>query len=241
MRVLPLLALVALTACEVTVAPGGAGDGAGTGTTTTPASATPDRIPARTAVNNFVAVVKRVEPVAERECQRRTSRVNCDFAIVVDDRPGQPANAFQTVDDNGRPVLVFTLGLIADARNRDELAFVMGHEAAHHIAGHLPRQQNSAQTGAILGGILASVTGASDGVIRTAQQVGATVGSRRFAKDLELEADALGTVISARSGYDPVKGAAFFTRIPDPGDRFLGSHPPNSQRIETVRRTAAGL
>ncbi|HAB36898.1 MAG TPA: peptidase M48, partial [Rhodobacteraceae bacterium] len=33
----------------------------------------------------------------------------------------------------------------------------------------------------------------------------------------------------------------FFNRIPDPGNRFLGTHPPNSQRIATVERTAAGL
>jgi predicted Zn-dependent protease len=118
---------------------------------------------------------------------------------------------------------------------------VLGHEAAHHIRGHLPRTQASAQTGAVLGGILAGVTGASDGIIRTAQQIGATVGSRRFAKDLELEADELGTIITARAGYDPVKGSAFFSRIPDPGDRFLGTHPPNAERLETVRRTASGL
>ncbi|MGB0799102.1 MAG: peptidase M48, partial [Planktomarina sp.] len=30
-------------------------------------------------------------------------------------------------------------------------------------------------------------------------------------------------------------GAAYFTRIPDPGNRFLGTHPPNGARITTVR------
>lgn len=41
--------------------------------------------------------------------------------------------------------------------------------------------------------------------------------------------------------YDPLRGAEFFTRIPDPGNRFLGTHPPNAARLETVRRTAAAL
>lgn len=45
----------------------------------------------------------------------------------------------------------------------------------------------------------------------------------------------------ALAGYDPLRGAAFFVRIPDPGDQFLGTHPRNAQRIETVRRTAAAL
>jgi len=38
-----------------------------------------------------------------------------------------------------------------------------------------------------------------------------------------------------------VRGAAFFTQIADPGDRFLGTHPPNAKRIETVRRVNASL
>lgn len=71
--------------------------------------------------------------------------------------------------------------------------------------------------------------------------MGGALGARSYSKDYELEADELGTIITARSGYDPIKGAAFFTRIPDPGDRFLGSHPPNGQRIATVRRTVANM
>ncbi len=67
------------------------------------------------------------------------------------------------------------------------------------------------------------------------------VGARRYAKDYELEADALGTVLAWEAGFDPERGAAFFARIPDPGNRFLGTHPPNAQRIDTVRRTLASL
>jgi predicted Zn-dependent protease len=182
-----------------------------------------------------------LEPVAERECRNRTTGVNCDFNIVVDDRPGQPANAFQTLDKQGRPIVAFTLALIADARNEDELAFVMGHEAAHHIAGHIGRQQQNAVAGAVVAGAAAVLLGGSTQTIEAAQRTGAEVGARRYSKDFELEADALGTIITARAGYDPLRGAEFFTRIPDPGDKFLGTHPPNTQRLETVRRTAAGL
>ncbi|WP_413874394.1 M48 family metalloprotease, partial [Albidovulum sp.] len=89
-----------------------------------------------TAAANFVGVVRRMEPVIEQECLARRARTNCDFRIVVDDRRGQPPNAYQTLDSAGRPIIAFTLPLIAEARNADELAFVMGHEAAHHIASH---------------------------------------------------------------------------------------------------------
>ena len=199
------------------------------------------RLNSSQAARAFVQVVRRVEPVAERECRARTSGVNCDFNIAVDDRPNQPANAFQTLDRQGRPVIFFTLPLIADARNVDELAFVLGHEAAHHIAGHINRQQQNAVAGAVIFAGLATLSGGNADAVRTAQQLGAQVGARRYSKDFELEADALGTIITARAGFDPLRGAEFFFRIPDPGDRFLGTHPPNSSRIDVVRRTVAGL
>ncbi len=203
----------------------------------------PDPQAARAAARNFVSVVERVEPVAESVCRANAPGLNCDFRIVVDDRPGQPANAFQTLDERGRPLIAFTVALLRDVQNTDELAFVLGHEAAHHIAGHLARQQRNATIGATVFGELAGRLGGAgnEGAIRTAQQLGAGFGARTYSKDFELEADALGTTIAKRAGYDPIRGAQFFLRIPDPGDRFLGTHPANAQRMEIVRRTAAGL
>lgn len=199
------------------------------------------RLDAGTAARNFAEVVARVEPVAERECRARAPRLNCDFMIVVDDRPGLGPNAFQTVDRSGRPVIGFTLALIADARNQDELAFILGHEAAHHIEGHLPRTQQTALAGALILGVLAAAGGADTGGVRAAQDLGATVGARTFSREFELEADRLGAIIAFRAGHDPERGAAYFERIPDPGNRFLGTHPPNAQRISVVRAEVARL
>lgn len=196
--------------------------------------------PARAAAENFISVVQRVEPVAERYCRAQGVAGNCDFRIVVDDRPGQPPNAFQTLDRTGRPVIGFTLALIADARNPDELAFVLGHEAAHHIAGHIPKRNDQALSGALLAGVLAQASGLSPDEVKAAQNMGAQVAARSYSKEFELEADALGAEIALVAGYDPIRGSGFFDRLPDPGDKFLGSHPPNaarkSQVADTVRR-----
>lgn len=191
------------------------------------------------SVAQFRQVVDRVLPVAIRACRARSRSLPCDYRIVVDDRPGQPANAFQTLDEAGRPVIGFTVALIEDARSADELAFVLGHEAAHHIAGHIPRAQRSASEGALVGGLLGAVLGLDPGGVETVGRLGATVGQRRFSKDFELEADVLGARIAHDAGYDPIRGVGFFDRLPDPGDRFLGTHPPNADRIAAVRAAVA--
>lgn len=200
-----------------------------------PQPGTPSAVlPPRAAAETFLRVVAAVEPVAEEVCRTRGVARNCDFRIVVDDRPGQPPNAFQTLDSRGRPVVGFTLALIADARNPDELAFVLGHEAAHHIAGHIPRRQDQAVAGALVAGVLAQASGLSPEEVRAAQNLGAEVAARSYSREFELEADALGAEIALLAGFDPVLGAGFFDRLPDPGDRFLGSHPPNAQRKAQV-------
>jgi len=235
-----LFAVSLVAACDeatITPAPAPGGETAAIQPVDTPREL---RTPEQSA-RAFAEVVRRVEPVAERECRARTSGVDCDFRILVDDRPRQPPNAYQTLDDNGRPIVAFTLALIADARNADELAFVMGHETAHHIAGHIARQRKNAEAGALIFAGLASGIGGDASAVEAATRIGASVGARTYSKDFELEADKLGTIITARAGYEPVKGSQFFNRIPDPGDRFLGTHPPNAQRLEIVRRTAAGL
>jgi predicted Zn-dependent protease len=202
----------------------------------------PAQLSQRQAIENFNIAVTRIEPVAEQMCRQRNPRQNCDFQIVIDDRPNQPVNAYQTLDRNGRPIIAFTVPLIADARNSDEIAFVMAHEAAHHIEGHIARQQTNAVVGAALIGGLAGVFGATDqSTIDAATRLGASVGARTYSKDFELEADALGTRIAAAAGFDPLNGAQFFFRIPDPGDRFLGTHPANADRLRTVQRVASGL
>ena len=233
MRPLPALILLMLAGCAVAPAP--------VPVPPVPAVSLDGRPSPQQAVANFLVVVRRVEPVAEQTCRAANPALNCDYQIVVDDDLRQPLNAFQTVGRLGRPIIVLTTGLIAEARNQDELAFILGHEAAHHVAGHLARQRASAARGAELLGSRIAERGGNAAAIRIAQRAGAELGALVFSKDFELEADRIGTVIAMRSGFDPVRGAAYFTLIEDPGNVFLGTHPPNAARIETVRRTVAEL
>lgn len=200
------------------------------------ASSSSVRAGGQPAAMSFAEVQSRVEPLAEAECARRNPQADCDFRIVVDDRPGMPPNAYQTLDARGRPLVAFTAALVGQIQNPDELALIMAHEASHHIAGHLAQQDQYATMGAAAFGRMASQTeGATAASVQQAQMIGAQVTVRSYSKNWEIEADRMGAAIAAQAGYDPVRGAEFFRRIPDPGNRPLGTHPSNAERIAAVR------
>ncbi len=224
--ILPVAAAVLLSACAAAPEP----------------QTAPETVLRQPAVSPqaFLAVAEDVEPVAEALCRAETPDQNCDFAILVDRDP-DVVNAFQTLDRSGRPVVILTLGLVAILDNTDELAFVIGHEAGHHIARHIPEQRVRAAEGARIFGEIATREGFDPREVERAVQLGAFVGARSYSREAELEADALGAAIAFRAGYDPLTGARLFSRLPEPSARLLSSHPPNAQRMATVRRTVEAL
>lgn len=184
----------------------------------------------------FKAVIANVKPVAERFCQQRTQGVDCNFLIRVDPDKTLPANAYQSRNQRGRPVLTFTQALLKDAHNDDEIAFILGHEAAHHIGAHIDKTQSSAIAGAVVGSAVAAIFGVEKAA-KDLGRIGANVGSRVYSKQYEFEADSLGALIAYEAGYNPEKGSLYFSRIADPGNVFLGTHPPNPKRVAFVEKT----
>jgi predicted Zn-dependent protease len=201
----------------------------------------PPRSPPASVPTAFLQVVDRVEPVAETLCRAEVPQLDCNFLIFVDLAPDAGVNALHTTDRRGRPLIVISAELIAQARNADELAFVIGHEAGHHIAQHIPGQRRQAALGAQVFGQIARSNGADLRSAGEAAELGALVAARRFSQGAELEADVIGTLIAFRAGYDPLRGARFFDRLPDPEGGFLSTHPPNDARQDIVRDTVAIL
>jgi len=194
-----------------------------------------------TSMTTMRQIVARIEPIGEQICRDIGRMSNCDFKVQVDTSSPDVVNAYQTLEKDGRPLVVFSIGLLKAARNTDEVAFVLGHEMAHHIAGHIEQRRGSSGLGGMILGGLIAYSGGSAQDVDSAFDLGAAVGSRVYSKDHELQADEIGTLITYYAGYDPLRGSKFFTRIHDPGDKFLGSHPPNAARIDRVNRTMARL
>ena len=186
----------------------------------------------------FFQVLTDMRPVAVRECLNRRQDRLCEFVVIVDLDPRSPPNAFQSQTDDGQPILTVTASMIASFQNSDELAFVMAHEVSHHILQHLERQNEAIEASAELYARREAERGGSSDDIRRAQQIGARIGAQTMSRDFELEADRLGTVITAQSGYDPRIGARYFQRLPEPGDSFLSTHPANATRQQLVEQTA---
>lgn len=194
------------------------------------------------SVARAIEVTNRMEPVAEQICRSQTPRQNCDFEFLVNRDPRGGVNAFQTINpDSGRPVIILTVGLIRAVRNADELAFVIGHETAHHIAEHIAQQEAAVLAGAQIFGETALRSGGSREEVIAAAEQGALAGLQQFGQAAELEADSLGTQITCRAGFDPILGSRFFSQLPDPDARLFGTHPPNAARVQIVRDTVAQL
>jgi len=195
---------------------------------------------ARQAVDAYIRVGSRIEPVAERICRQRNPsqpRAYCDFQIKVDPSDTQIPNAFQTIGADGRPIIAFNIPMLATVQNDDEIAFILGHESGHQIANHIVRANTNANLGALLLGGLLAASGADASSVLEAQNIGGSIGARAYSQTHELEADVIGTYVAELAGYNPEIGSRSFSRLAGGGGGFLSTHPPSSQRIAAVQQT----
>ena len=225
-----------LAACGTTYALPDVGSG-------TNASAVPvERTGRARTTSDFYRVLGRVQPQAERFCRqevRDAPSAWCDYDVVLLTDPKTPPNAYQTMGEDGRPKIGFAASLLPIMRSDDEIAFVLSHEASHHIAGHISKQQRQGALGALVVGGLASMASSAYGVqtsqetLQQAMNLGASVGARSYSQTYELEADTVGAYVAARAGYDAERGAAFFQQpelASEGGLPLLVSHPGSARR-----------
>ena len=130
------------------------------------------------------------------------------------------ANAFA----DGRTVIM-TTRLLDFVRSDDELAVVLGHEAAHNILAHPARLEAEK----VPKGFLANFG-------KNAERVRAT----------EMEADRLGLKLAWSAGYDLAAAIPFWRRLyrtydPIPTPKLFNRHPSLGARERAVAETVAEL
>jgi predicted Zn-dependent protease len=164
------------------------------------------------------------------------------FFVVEDSQ----LNAFAVP---GGSIYVYT-GLIERAKTTDELAGVLGHEITH-IKGHHMARSSGPDAISILS-LLSMVALARTGSgAQAAGMVGQAVAATRqlaYSRQLEMEADTLGTRYMAAAGYDP-KGTIAFLKILDqeralnPIDvpAYVLSHPITQERVANAELVVKSL
>jgi predicted Zn-dependent protease len=127
--------------------------------------------------------------------------------------------------------------------DRDELAFVMGHEMGHVVLRHaIDRVLASSALNAAVG----RLTMAGGVIGQSLAALAATLLSQGYSQDQELEADRLGARLAAAAGFDPAAPARLLGRLAGVGgdlaglSQYFSSHPPFEVRIAHVNRAVQG-
>ncbi len=161
-----------------------------------------------------------------------------EFNLVQDNS----ANAFCMP---GGKIVVYE-GLLPITQSEAALAIVLGHEIAHAVAKHSAEQMSTQvkqQMGAkVLSGILgATGAGTTTSILsQTAFSLGTKLGSLKYSRDNESEADYMGLIFAAMAGYDPNVAVDFWQRMAANSSStklaFLSDHPSDAKRIVNIKK-----
>jgi predicted Zn-dependent protease len=161
------------------------------------------------------------------------------FFVVEDPQ----VNAFAVP---GGSIYLYT-GLIEKVNATDQLAAVIGHEIVHVKGKHMARMAGPDLLS--LAGLLGIFLGGSGGqALGALGQALALTRQLAYSRQLEQEADILGTKYMAQAGYDPAAAVAFLNliaqeRILNPVDLppYLMTHPLTPDRIASVEAAIRSL
>ncbi|MCI0546706.1 MAG: M48 family metallopeptidase [Candidatus Rokubacteria bacterium] len=159
------------------------------------------------------------------------------FRVIVLDDPG--VNAFALPGGS----IVVLRGLLERTRRPEELAGVLAHEMQHVIQRHATRALiQQASTGLLL----TALSGDATGSMVYALQAARVLGTLRYSRQAEAEADGEGMRLLLEARVDPAGMVAMFQAIAEqegPAGRhvpdFLQTHPSPPDRLERLRALSA--
>jgi predicted Zn-dependent protease len=125
-------------------------------------------------------------------------------------------------------------GLLTVATTDDELAVVMGHEAAHAIARHGAERISRGMAAQVVFGVAAASGEVDPALVEATAVAYGALGETAFSRGEEGEADHIGLLIAADAGYDPRAAVEFWRKMGALGGakppEFLSTHPSDETR-----------
>ena len=160
-------------------------------------------------------------------------RQDVEYRFTVIDNP-ETINAFALP---GGHMYVYT-GLLRLCGNEAELASVMAHEISHVACYHHGESLTRQYGYALLMGILLGEEPSATAQL-VAQLVG-TLGTMKFSRQDEREADQMGMRILFQGGYKPEAMVSFMNKMIEENARkgganppkIFSSHPPTAERMQ---------
>ena len=149
----------------------------------------------------------------------------CNYGVVL--AQNDSLNAY--ADGNN---LYLTTGMLRFVDEDRELQFILAHELAHNIEGHIDKKVNNSILGTII-----DIAAAGAG-IDTRGSFGA-MGAQMYSQDFEREADYVGLYILAKSNIDSSNIENFWRKLAaeNPGStiNYNSTHPTSSERWANIR------
>lgn len=141
------------------------------------------------------------------------------------------------------------LGMISLTTSRDELASVLAHEMSHITQRHIARTVASGRQSSMIGiasmilGIMAASRSpeAANALIATGQAA-SIQGQLNFSRDMEREADRVGSGVLVQAGFEPSGMPSMFEKLQQANRLndfnqfpYLRTHPLTTERIGEAR------
>lgn len=164
----------------------------------------------------------------------------CDMDVVYQ-MGDSNVNAYADGDN-----IYITRGMLRFTETDNELAIVIGHEAAHNVMLHSDKKVQNAAGGMLLGALL-DVAAAAGGVNTqgTFTDNFGKIGAGAYSVDFEQEADYVGLYLTKRGGYSVDSAPNFWRRMAAENDAgsitLRSSHPTSPERFVALEKTLAEI
>lgn len=135
--------------------------------------------------------------------------------------------------------IAFYFGILQQLQlNDDEVAMIMGHEAAHALREHARERMGKTAATRIGASALSALLGLGN-TGDTLLNMGSQLLTLKFSREDESEADLIGIELAARAGYDPGAGVTLWQKMAEASKgappQFMSTHPSGPTRINDIQ------